>query len=787
MITLGNLLATQGDGGVQQLDDHLFAGLLEAAPDAMVCVDADGRIVLVNAQTERLFGYGRDELIGQPVEMLVPDAARDVHPGHRTVYVANPRPRPMGAGMELAGRRRDGTTFPAEISLSTIDTEEGILVSAAIRDVTQRLLVAETAAQLASIIQSSHDAVIGKTLDQVITSWNPGAERLYGYTAAEAIGGHAEMLIPAEEDREREAEVVAAVGRGERVDQYETRRLRKDGTTVEVSLTMSPIADRTGTIIGVATAARDVTEHRRADARFRGLMEAAPDAMVCVGRDGRIVLVNAQTERLFGYGRDELVGQPVEILVPDHVRGLHPAHRAGYLADPRPRPMGADLELAGRRRDGSTFPAEVSLAAMGTGEEFLVTAVVRDVTERLEIAAEQERLRTQAERDKLKRHLHQSQRLESLGQLAGGVAHDFNNLLGVISNYAAFAGEEVAKEAPDERWQTVRDDIGEIQKAAEQAAELTRQLLAFARQEMIQPRVLNVNDAVLGVEQMLIRTLGEHVELITDLAADLPPVLADPGQIEQVLVNLAVNARDAMPQGGKLIIHTASTSIDDTASQGEVPPGHYVSLKVSDTGTGIPKDILDRVLEPFFTTKPKGEGTGLGLATVYGIITQAGGHVRIYSEPGLGTSFTALLPITEQHMALAAPPPAEPPRGHGETVLVVEDEPAMREVTRRILDRSGYHVVAVASGQDALDVLASQLEHIDVLLADVIMPRMQGKEIADKIRILQPAARVVFMSGYTQALLGAQGVLEPGVHLIEKPFSESTLLTKLHEVLSTHN
>ncbi|MGD0936387.1 MAG: PAS domain S-box protein, partial [Streptosporangiaceae bacterium] len=330
---------------MQQLDDHLFAGLLEAAPDAMVCVDADGRIVLVNAQTERLFGYGRDELIGQPVEMLVPDAARDVHPGHRTVYVANPRPRPMGAGMELAGRRRDGTTFPAEISLSTIDTEEGILVSAAIRDVTQRLLVAETAAQLASIIQSSHDAVIGKTLDQVITSWNPGAERLYGYTAAEAIGGHAEMLIPAEEDREREAEVVAAVGRGERVDQYDTRRLRKDGTTVEVSLTMSPIADRTGTIIGVATTARDVTEHRRADARFRGLMEAAPDAMVCVGRDGRIVLVNAQTERLFGYGRDELVGQPVEILVPDHVRGLHPAHRAGYLADPRPRPMGADLEL----------------------------------------------------------------------------------------------------------------------------------------------------------------------------------------------------------------------------------------------------------------------------------------------------------------------------------------------------------------------------------------------------------------------------------------------------------
>ena len=760
-----------------------FAGLLEAAPDAMVCVDADGRIALVNAQTERLFGYGRDELVGQPVEMLVPDAVRDIHPGHRTGYVADPRPRPMGAGMELAGRRRDGTTFPAEISLSAIDTEEGILVSAAVRDVTQQRLAAETAAQLASIIQSSHDAVIGKTVDQVITSWNPGAERLYGYTAAEITGRKVEALIPPE-DRAREVEIMAAVTRGERVDPYQTRRLRKDGTAVEVWLTMSPIADRAGTIVGVATITRDVTERQRADARFAGLLEAAPDAMVCVDREGRIALVNAQTERLFGYGRDELVGQPVEILVPDQVRDLHPAHRAGYVADPRPRPMGADMQLAGRRRDGSTFPAEVSLAAMGADEGLLVTAVVRDATERLEIAAERERLRTQTERDKLERKLHQSQRLESLGQLAGGVAHDFNNLLGVISNYATFAAEEVARQLPGERGQAVCGDIGQVQQAAERAAGLTHQLLAFARQEMIQPRVLNVNDVVQSVEQLLIRTLGEHIELITDLAEDLYSVLADPGQIEQVLVNLAVNARDAMPRGGKLTIQTANTNLDETAAQAQLSPGWHVAVKVSDTGTGIPKDVIDRVFEPFFTTKPKGEGTGLGLATVYGIISQADGHVRIYSEPGLGTVLTALLPVTEQALAPAARQPARPQGGHGETVLVVEDEPAMRELTRRILDRNGYRVVAAASGHEALNILASQLEHIDVLLTDVIMPRMQGRELAAKVRIHQPAARVVFMSGYTQGLLGAQGVLEPGVHLVEKPFSEATLLTRLHEILN---
>jgi PAS domain S-box-containing protein len=528
-----------------------------------------------------------------------------------------------------------------------------------------------------------------------------------------------------------------------------------------------------------------VAVERLDDHRFAGLLEAAPDAMVCVDADGRIALVNAQTERLFGYGRDELVGQPVEMLVPDAARDAHPGHRAGYVADPAPRPMGAGMELAGRRRDGSTFPAEISLSAIDTDDGMLVTAAVRDVTDRLQIAAERERLRTQAGRDKLERQLHQSQRLESLGQLAGGVAHDFNNLLGVISNYATFAGEEVAKELPDGRWQAVRDDIAQIQHAAERAAGLTHQLLAFARQEVIQPRVLNINDVVESVEQLLIRTLGEHIELITDLAEDLPLVLADPGQIEQVLVNLAVNARDAMPRGGKLVIQTAAADIDETAAGHAGPsPGRYAALKVSDTGAGISKDVIERVFEPFFTTKPKGEGTGLGLAMVYGIITQAGGHVRLYSEIGIGTILTALLPVTEQAPAVAiAPQRAETQRGHGEIILVVEDEAAMREVTRRILDRNGYHVEAAASGDEALHILASELEHIDVLLTDVIMPHMQGKELADKVCCLQPAARVVYMSGYTQGLLGAQGVLEPGVHLIEKPFSETTLLAKLHEIL----
>jgi two-component system, cell cycle sensor histidine kinase and response regulator CckA len=763
--------------------DHRFTGLLEAAPDAMVCVDGDGMIALVNAQTERLFGYSRAEMVGQPVEMLVPEAVRAVHPGHRSAYVADPRPRPMGAGMELAGRRRDGTTFPAEISLSALDTGEGILVTAAVRDITSQRRMHESAARLASIIQSSHDAVIGKTLDLRVTSWNPAAEQLYGYTAEEMIGNTVEVLFPPGE-RERLDVMLAAVQRGERVDETLVPRIRKDGSMVTVALTLSPITDANGRITGVSTVARDVSERQRAEARFLGLLEAAPDAMVCVDGDGVIALVNAQTERLFGYSRAEMVGQPVEMLVPETVRGVHPGHRSAYTSDPRPRPMDAGMQLAGRRRDGSTFPAEISLAAIDTDEGILVTAAVRDVTERLEAAAARERLNTQAERERLERQLQQSQRLESLGQLAGGVAHDFNNLLGVISSYANFVAKAVKKESSGP-WPSVLADVEQIELACDRAAGLTRQLLTFARREVAQPQVLNLNDVVTGVLKLMQRTLGEHVELATHLDRDLNVVLADPGQVEQILVNLAVNARDAMPGGGKLTITTCNVDVDHAyaAARANLVPGQYVGMNISDSGTGMPREVIDRAFEPFFTTKPKGEGTGLGLATVYGIVSQSGGNIGIYSEPGLGTTVTVLLPVTDRSAASGHRSAGAPAGGHDELVLVVEDEPALREVTRRTLAGNGYQVIVAASGQAAVEA-ATGAAGIDVLLTDVIMPGMQGREVAERIRTIHPRVRVLYMSGYTEGLLSSQGVLEPGINLIEKPFAEASLLAKMREVLS---
>jgi CheY-like chemotaxis protein len=297
--------------------------------------------------------------------------------------------------------------------------------------------------------------------------------------------------------------------------------------------------------------------------------------------------------------------------------------------------------------------------------------------------------------------------------------------------------------------------------------------------------VLDLNTVVADIEALLRRSLGEHIQLRTTLTPDLWPVLADPGQLEQVLVNLAINARDAMPDGGTLTIDTTNTTIDttDDAGHSHHRPGRHVLLRVADTGTGIPPEIAERVFEPFFTTKPKGEGSGLGLATVYGIITQAGGHAAIQSTPGAGTTFTALLPATDQQPT----PTTEPARTHhsngGETVLVVEDEDALREVIRRILTRNGYHVLTAASGPEALKTAEHSHDNIDLLLTDVIMPHMLGKELATRTKELRPEIRVLYMSGYAQPVLASQGTLDPGVTLVEKPFTETTIVDKIRETL----
>ena len=453
--------------------------------------------------------------------------------------------------------------------------------------------------------------------------------------------------------------------------------------------------------------------------------------------------------------------------------------------DARERQERTEVSAGADRRDARETQERTEVSASTDRRD------ARETQERNEVSAGTDRRITREARERKDQSLVQAQRLESLGQLAGGVAHDFNNLLGVILNYLSFAAEDVAEAAgpdPGPHLAAASADLAEVKKAAKRAAVLTHQLLLFARRDVIRPQVLDFDGVIASVEDMLRMTLGEHVELVITPANDLWPVLADPGQLEQVLVNLAVNARDAMPGGGTLTIDTGNITVDADMIAGgsKARPGRNVRLRVSDTGVGMSAEIAEHVFEPFFTTRRDGGGTGLGLATVYGILMQADGDIRIYSEPGAGTTFAITLPVTAE----AATPPAEPAAYQrapkGETVLVVEDEAALREVTKRIFTRNGYHVITAESGPEAVAIATEWPGEIHLLVTDVVMPHMLGREVAEKMRGIKPGIEVLFMSGYARPVLASQGRLDPHVALLEKPFSETDLLSMAGQVLNGH-
>ena len=489
-----------------------------------------------------------------------------------------------------------------------------------------------------------------------------------------------------------------------------------------------------------------------------GLLQAAPDAILVLDGD-LIVLANDRAGQMYGWPAHELVGQSVDILLTAESHAIRPERRRLVEQEP-PGSIGRIVTTA-RRRDGTEFPVESSTTLVDTAQGRLAVAVVRDITERLRTEQEKDRLRAEA-------HAHRSQRLESLGQLAGGIAHDFNNMLGVILNYAGFVIEEA--ESPEPSAAMIISDAKQVIRAGKRGTELTHQLLAFARREVVRPQPADLNALIAASRELLARTLGEHIELIVRPESDLPTVVCDPGQIEQMLLNLALNARDAMPDGGTLVI---DTSIFDD----------LVRLRVSDSGRGMSTEVAERAFDPFYTTKCSAEGSGLGLATVYGIVTQAGGEVTLTSEVGLGTTVTALLPAGAAPGAVGEP--AEPATlgGQGETLLVVEDEDALRDVAGRILTGAGYRVLSAECGPRALEVAAEHDGDIHLLVSDVVMPGMLGKELAERLVEARPGTPVLFMSGYAHPVLASQGTLDPGVALLEKPFTAGDLLTAVRRRL----
>jgi len=433
-------------------------------------------------------------------------------------------------------------------------------------------------------------------------------------------------------------------------------------------------------------------------------------------------------------------------------------------------------ELAHR---AESMEAEIFLRSLELNEANRQLRASNQGLEALSQSISQEKAAALAALGKSQEQLFLSQRLEAVGQLAGGVAHDFNNLLTVIGGYCDMMLE--ALDPVDAN----RQKVEEIQKAASRASSLTRQLLAFSRKQVLQPVVLNLNSVVADIEKMLTRVIGEDIEFRTNLQSDLGNVKADPGQIEQVIMNLAVNARDAMPAGGKTTIETANTYLDETYAQHHVAviPGPFVMLAVSDTGVGMDEETKEHIFEPFFTTKALGKGTGLGLSTVYGIVKQSGGNIWVYSEIGKGSTFKVYLPrVDEMAKAYKQMPPSTSPGGT-ETILLVEDAEMVRKLTLEVLCTIGYRVLEAASGSEALQISESTEEPIDLLLTDVVMPEMSGKELANHLLSLRPEMKVLFMSGYTDDTIVYHGLLDKGLNFIEKPFAPDALARTVREVL----
>jgi two-component system, cell cycle sensor histidine kinase and response regulator CckA len=505
-------------------------------------------------------------------------------------------------------------------------------------------------------------------------------------------------------------------------------------------------------------------EHLRrlgARARFEtSLLEAVGEAVIATDQDGTILYWNAAAERIYGWDATEVLGEKVfDVTLPNLA-----AERAVEIMALVTRGEIWSGEFSVPRRDGTVFPALVTIAPIRNeaGERLGVVVATSDLTEV----------------KRLEQQLQQAQRMEAVGRLAGGITHDFNNILTGIQGSTYFLLEGLSPSDP------LRADAEQIRKSAERAAALTRQLLALSRKQVLQPRVFDLGAVVAGMEKMLARVIGEDVELVFSCDPQLGRVEADPGQIEQVVLNLAVNARDAMPDGGKLEIELRNVEVCGQRATGEPASGSWVLLRVRDTGTGIAADVLPHIFEPFFTTKAVGQGTGLGLSTVYGIITQSGGRIEVESQPGAGTTVEVCLPRADAAMEAPVPPLPRAEVSGRQTILLVEDEDAVRLLIVRVLRRVGYHVLSARNGAEALLISSRHTQPIDLLLTDVVMPQMSGRELAEHLIEMRPGLRVLYISGYTSEITGRHGLLEGGQSFLEKPFSPAQLAERVHDVLS---
>jgi two-component system cell cycle sensor histidine kinase/response regulator CckA len=750
---------------VLELATQRLASIVESSEDAILCTDLDGRVQSWNGAAERMFGYTFAEVVGRADVLIPPDLVGEVR--ERDGRLARGEHVPP---FETVRMRKGGEMISVAVTLSPLRVGGQVVSKSALyRDITERKRSEEAfqASELRyrTLVAATAAIVWDSPASGEFDSDQPSWTAFTGQTLEQHRGwGWLNAIHP--DDREHSGRAWATAVTSRTAYHVEHQVCRADGEYRHMSARAVPVIDPGGAILEWVGVHTDVTDQKRAEADLRTrdrAIQAATQGILITDPsqpDGPIVYASPGFERLTGYAAGEAVGRNCRFLQgrdtdPDAVARLRSAVR-----EARP----CTVELLNYRKDGSNFWNELSVSPVRDEDGRLThfVGVQTDVTQR--------RL--------LEEQFRQSQKMEAFGQLAGGVAHDFNNLLTVINGYSDLLLMRMPPGDPG------RVMVEEIQKAGELSASLTRQLLVFTRKQVVAPKVLDLDAIVADAEKMLRRMIGEDVRLETNLGGEGGRVRADPGQLEQVLMNLAVNARDAMPRGGCLTIETRHAELDE--GHGDLVPGRYAVLAVSDTGSGMTREVRSRIFEPFYTTKGVGKGTGLGLAVVHGIVEEAGGQIAVRSEVGVGTTFEVYLPWVDQPVATRPSRSGDrtAPRG-AETVLLVEDEEGVRALTRHVLAAAGYAVLEAADGDEALDIAAGHAGPIHLLMTDVVMPGLGGRELADRVLALHPAAKVLYVSGYTDDAVVRHGVLEEDVQFLQKPFSPGMLAIKVREVLDT--
>ncbi|HET8656812.1 MAG TPA: PAS domain S-box protein [Longimicrobiaceae bacterium] len=753
--------------------ERSFRAIIENSSDVIAVLSSGGVIRYGSPSVAEALGYTGAELVGRSAWSLVhpEDAAEAIERFTRATVVGD-----CGESVLIRLLTRDGTwgTFAVRLSNLLDDpTVRGMVVT--VRDLTGRKEAEENESRMTAILTASPDIVATLDPNGRALFLNPAGQALFGVPPEAVASVNVPDFYTHAESTRLLREILPTAMR-EGLWSGPSALLAADGGEVPVDQVVLAHRSAAGETEFFTIIAKDVSDWKRAEAElrsreqhFRALIENALDLVHLMDEEGRITYMSPAVERLLGYAPEEMVGRLAwELVHPeDHVKLRE------VLAERLAGVEGGPTLARVRHRDGRWRIFEIrannllSHPAVGG-----VVVNSRDITEQK--AAEQKLAESEQK-------LNQAQKMEAVGRLAGGVAHDFNNLLTAIKGFTELLMLEL--EDDDSR----RGFATEIQGAATRAAALTRQLLAFSRKQVLQPQVLDLNASMAEMERLLRRLIGEDIELVSRPAAGLGRVKADPGQVEQVIMNLVVNARDSMPEGGRLTLTTSNVVLtpEQIPGDAEVQPGPFVMLSVRDTGAGMDAETQARIFEPFFTTKEQGKGTGLGLSTVYGILQQSGGFIEVESAPAVGTEFRVFLPRVEETLATTAARPAALPLVGTETVLLVEDELAVRVLVRRVLDRAGYRILEADGPRSALELLDSIDAPIDVLLTDVVMPGMSGRELADRVVPRLPGVRVLFMSGYTDEAIAQHGVLEAGVALLEKPFTPEILLRKLRDVLDS--